>query len=135
MSGPTPLLDFFKRGEVARDVRLLAAQGVLAPRALEQLAILICLLGDPDPEIRGTAEATLGRIPEEPLKAFLARSDVPIEMREFFAGRGILPAEIPAIVFDEPLIEAEPTKSVEQTGPTAPGVSPEDEPARGSLTQ
>ena len=43
MSGPTPLLDFFKRGEVARDVRLLAAQGALAPRAHEQLAILVLL--------------------------------------------------------------------------------------------
>ena len=40
MIGPTPLLDFFKRGEVARDVRLSAAKGELAPRAYEQLAIL-----------------------------------------------------------------------------------------------
>ena len=47
MIGPTPLLDFFKRGEVARDVRLLAAQGALAPRAHEQLAILVLLLEDP----------------------------------------------------------------------------------------
>ena len=46
VSGPTPLLDFFKRGEVARDVRLLAAQGTLAPRAHEQLAILVLLLED-----------------------------------------------------------------------------------------
>jgi hypothetical protein len=48
----TPLFDFFKRGEAARDVKLLAAQGTLAPRAHEQLAILILLLDDPDPEIR-----------------------------------------------------------------------------------
>ena len=51
---PTPLLDFFKRGEVERDVRLQAAQGTLAPRAHEQLAILVLLLEDPDPEIRHT---------------------------------------------------------------------------------
>jgi len=31
----TPLVDFFRRGEVARDVRLLAAQGAFAPRALD----------------------------------------------------------------------------------------------------
>ena len=37
----SPLLDFFKRGEVERDVRLLAAQGALAPRAHEQLSILV----------------------------------------------------------------------------------------------
>src|SRR5947209_6452468 len=36
----TPLLDFFRRGEVAHDIRLLAARGALAPRAHEQLAML-----------------------------------------------------------------------------------------------
>ncbi len=107
MSEPTPLLDFFKRGEVARDVRLLAAQGALAPRAHEQLAILVLLLDDPDPEIRATADETLNRIPEEALKAFLARSDVSVDLREFFADRGVFPAEIPAIEVDEPLIDTE----------------------------
>ena len=108
MSAPSPLLDFFKRGEVARDVRMLAAQGVLAPRAHEQLAILIVLLEDADPEIRATADATLGRIPEAALKGFLARSDVPIGIREFFADRGVFPEEIPTIEAEEPLIDAEP---------------------------
>jgi hypothetical protein len=108
--GPTPLLDAFKRGEVERDVRLLAAQGALAPRAYEQLAILVLLLEDRDAEIRQTADDTLNRIPEQPLKAFLARSDVPIGLREFFADRGIFPDEIPQIEEeaappDEPLIE------------------------------
>ena len=48
----SPLIDFFRRGEVARDVRLLAAQGALAPRAQEQIALLVLLSDDPDPEIR-----------------------------------------------------------------------------------
>ncbi|MBI3492031.1 MAG: hypothetical protein HY047_09655 [Acidobacteria bacterium] len=108
MIGPTPLLDFFKRGEVARDVRLLAAQGGLAPRAYEQLAILIILLEDPDSEIRTTAEETLNNLPVEALQTFLARSDVPIGMREFFADRGIFPDEIPAIELDEPLVDTAP---------------------------
>ena len=105
MTGPTPLLDFFKRGEVARDVRMLAAQGALAPRAHEQLAILVQLLQDPDPEIRHVADATLNRIPVEALQAFLARSDVSIGLREFFGDRGVFPSEIPAIEVDEPLID------------------------------
>jgi hypothetical protein len=105
MSAPTPLLDFFKRGDVARDVRLLAAQGGLAPRAHEQLAILVLLLEDPDPEIREVADATLASIPVAALEAFLARSDVSIGLREFFADRGVFPAEIPAIQVDEPLID------------------------------
>jgi len=107
--GPTPLLDFFKRGEVERDVRLQAAQGTLAPRAHEQLAILVLLLEDTDREIRDTADDTLNKIPVEALQGFLARSDVPVDLREFFGDRGIFPAEIPPIEveFDDPLIDAE----------------------------
>lgn len=106
MSVPTPLLDFFKRGEVARDVRLLAAEGAFAPRAHEQLAILVLLLEDPDREIRTVADRTLSNIPEEALRAFLARTDVPIGLREFFADRGIFPSETPPIIVDDPLVEA-----------------------------
>lgn len=110
MIGPTPLLDFFKRGEVARDVRLVAAQGALAPRAYEQLAILVLLLEDPDAEIRRTADDTLNKIPVEALKAFLARSDVPIALREFFGDRGVFPDEMPDITldFEEPLVDTTP---------------------------
>ena len=61
MSEPTPLLDFFRRGAVARDVRMLAAQGALAPRAHEQLEILVLLLEDRDPEIRLVADTQHGR--------------------------------------------------------------------------
>ena len=101
----TPILDFFKRGEAARDVRMLAAQGTLAPRAHEQLGLLILLLEDQDPEIRSTADQTLNKIPEDALKGFLARSDVSVDTREFFADRGVFPAEIPSIEVDEPLID------------------------------
>jgi hypothetical protein len=111
VSAPTPLLDFFKRGEVARDVRLLAAQGVLAPRAHEQLSILVFLLDDGDPEIRNTAKDTLDRIPEESLKGFLAGTDVSIDVREFFADRGVFPAEIPSLT-EDPLIDADPEAPV-----------------------
>lgn len=113
MSGPTPILDFFKRGEVTRDVRLLAAQGTLAPRANEQLEILVLLLEDPDPEIRQVADATLNKIPVETLQGFLARSDVSIGLREFFGDRGVFPAQIPAIEVDEPLIDTAPAEWVE----------------------
>ena len=100
MSEPTPLLDFFKRGEVDRDTRLLAAEGGLAPRAEEQLSILVLLLDDPDAEVRATAEETLSRIPESAVKAFLARSDAPLALREFFGDRGVFPDEIPQITVE-----------------------------------
>jgi hypothetical protein len=105
MSVPTPILDFFRRGEVARDVRMLAAQGALAPRANEQLEILVLLLSDSDSEIRQVADATLNSIPVETLQRFLGGSDVSAGIREFFGDRGIFPAEIPSIEIDEPLVD------------------------------
>jgi hypothetical protein len=104
---PSPLFDFFKRGEAARDVRLLAAQGGLGVRAHEQLAILVLLLDDQDPEIRKTADETLNRIPSDVLSRFLARSDVSVGIREFFADRGIFPADDAAPDSEQPLVEAE----------------------------
>jgi hypothetical protein len=105
----TPLLDFFKRGEVARDVRLLAAQGAIAPRPLEQLGLLLLLTEDADAEIRDTAEQTLARIPEAPLSGFLARSEVPAEMRAFFVRRGIAVAASPTPDTGAPLVDADQT--------------------------
>jgi hypothetical protein len=85
-----------------------AALGTLAPRAYEQLQILVMLLEDPDAEIRATAEETLNRIPEEALKLFLARSDVPLGIREFFADRGVFPDEMPDITATMTLDAEEP---------------------------
>lgn len=86
----TPLVACFLRGEVPRDVRLLAARGAVAPRAHEQLAILLTLADDPDPEVSGLARLTLEMLPREPLLAFLARPDVPAAMRQWFAERGVV---------------------------------------------
>jgi hypothetical protein len=108
----SPLIDFFRRGEVTRDVRLLAAQGALAPRAQEQLALLVLLADDPDPEIRRATAATLDQLPIEPLRAFLARTETTPEMRKFFADLGIEPAPAApgaasssAVDVDEPLVD------------------------------
>jgi hypothetical protein len=105
---PTPLLDFFKKGEVAREVRLQAAEGALAPNAHEQVAILQLLLEDAEADIRAAAEATLGRIPPEALQAYLARSDVSTATREFFARRGVQPGAVAAADADQPLIDIGP---------------------------
>jgi hypothetical protein len=126
----TPLLDFFRRGEVARDIRLLAAQGALAPRAHEQLGLLMLLVGDQDPEIAGAAERTLQEIPRESLALFLGRTDASTEMRTFFAARGIdaVAAPAPAAESDAPLVDAVPESAPE---PEA-AESQEDE---GTVTQ
>jgi hypothetical protein len=91
----SPLIDFFRRGDVVRDVRLQAAQGALAPSALDQLALLLMLLDDDDPEVAREAASTIDRLPKAPLEAFLVRPDVTAEIRDFFAARGIAGAGTP----------------------------------------
>src|SRR5204863_6114736 len=107
--------DCFRRGDMPREARMLAAEGVLTPRACEQLAILVLLLDDRDRDVRAAADRTLARIPEEALRAFLARTDVPLGLREFFGDRGVFPSEIPPIESDEPLIDTDPEADVVDT--------------------
>jgi hypothetical protein len=128
----SPLLDFFKRGEVDPDIRMQAARGALAPRAHEQLALLILLTGDTDPEVAAAADATIAALPVPSLQSFLARSDVSAEMRAFFAARGIEPAETPAPEADAPILDLGPEP--ETLSPdAAPDAKPrgETEPAAG----
>lgn len=106
----SPLIDFFRRGEVARDVRMLAAQGAMAPRATEQLALLVLLSDDPDSDIARAANATIDALPGAALSAFLGRPDTPKEMREFFAVRGVEPdataaANLAQLNSEEPLLD------------------------------
>lgn len=99
------MLDFFRRGEVARDIKLMAAQGRIAPRPLEQLGILMVLTSDGDADIRETADRTLQGLPANLVADFIARSDVPTELREFFVRRGIQPSATPASDTEAPLVD------------------------------
>jgi len=102
----SPLLDTFKRGEVNRELRLLAAQGAVAPRAEEQFELLVMLTGDADPDVAATAERTLESIPAADVSAILAGNVSP-ETKARFAAKGILPAAAPR-EGDAPLIDSSP---------------------------
>jgi hypothetical protein len=80
---------------------------VLAPRAQEQLGLLVLLSNDADPAIRAATEATIARIPRLDLARFLGRPDVAHEIRDFFAGRGVEPVLSDAPLTDEPLLDAD----------------------------
>src|SRR5688572_13631188 len=121
----TPLLDAFRRGDVAADVRLLAAQGTLAPRAHEQLGLLMLLVSDQEAAIAQAAEATLRAIPPGTLAACLARPEASTEMRTFFAARGVEPAAAGAPDIDAPVVD---------TGPE-PEPAPEQEDERSALVR
>lgn len=101
----SPLIDFFRRGEVASDVRMLAARGVFAPRAQEQLALLLILADDPEPTVAETANRTIDALPVESLERFLGRRDVPRQMIEFFASRGVQPRGMQPLG-DDPLVQS-----------------------------
>lgn len=120
----TPLVDFFRRGEVARDVRLLAAQGAFAPRALDQLALLLVLKDDSDAEIAAAAATTLGRLPRPALEAFLARTDVPGEMRQHFVAQGLTPGGAVADP-DAPLIDTAEGEAATEEEPASAGTEVE----------
>jgi hypothetical protein len=113
-------------------VRLMAARGVLAPRAQEQLALLAMLTEDGEAEIRGAAEATLAAIPNDSLAAFLGRSDIPDGLRDFFRLRGIEP--VPGQEgTDEPLIDASGPPPNQESADAEPEVG--DDAARQGTAQ
>jgi hypothetical protein len=113
----TPLVDFFRRGEVARDVRLEAALGAFAPRALDQLALLLILMDDADGEIAAAARRTIDAIPRAALEAFLARSEVPGEMRAWFERQGVAPGAA-AAKSEDPLVDSAPVDQTPQPSGT-----------------
>ena len=122
----SPLIDFFRRGEVAQDVRLLAARGAFAPRPLEQLALLMWLLDDADPMVAQTARQTIDSLPPIAVGKFIGRKDVPSQMRDFFASYGIQPLEpvpgepeeplLTTPEYDEPLEESSDPKTLSSLG-------------------
>jgi hypothetical protein len=113
----TPLLDFFRKGDVSRDIRMLAAEGAVAPRLHEQVGLLMLLVGDPDEDVSRTAEATLESIPRNKLAALLARPEASVEMRAFFERRGVEPSDggdVEDGTADRVELEAEPETTAEE---------------------
>jgi hypothetical protein len=66
----------------------------------------VLLSDDPEADVRASVAATLRMLPEAPLRAFLARTDIPDEILAFFAGRGITPMQPPSEADTEPLLDA-----------------------------
>jgi hypothetical protein len=119
---------FFRRRLVARDVRLEAAQGRLDVGALEQLAVLLLLEQDEDPEVRAAAAGTLRRLPSNALEALRAAPDAPPDVLALCARHGdteeggpaaaagddaqgldaaLADAEAPSWIDDDPVLQAE----------------------------
>jgi hypothetical protein len=102
----SPLIDQFRRSDTTREMRLLAAQGGLVGTAHEQLALLLLVADDPDSDVAAAVQTTVRALPVEPLRAYLARADAPVEIQQFFGNLGIEPGPVPAADASAPLLEA-----------------------------
>ena len=102
----TPVIDQFRRGEIPRDLKLVAAKGGLVPRALEALALLAMLTEDADPEVAIVSKTTLDSLPKQPLSAYLARTEISPELRTFFERRGVVAAASSDPAAAAPLLES-----------------------------
>jgi hypothetical protein len=126
----SPLIDLFMRGDAARDIRLLAAQGALSTVAHEQLALLVLLTDDQDIEVAHTARATLQALPPAALRVFLAGPGVPEAMKQFFAARGVAPAATATSASASTASSAEgPTPAASAPGASASNASNPSAPA------
>jgi hypothetical protein len=83
----SPIVEVFVKGGLPRDVRLLAARGQVTSDGCDRLALLALLTADEDTAVAATAAATVDALPVQALSEFLGQSDVPADLRAWFAAR------------------------------------------------
>ncbi len=105
LGSPTPLLDLFRLGEVPRDLKLLVARGVVAPRGHEQVAMLVLLAGDREPEVAALAQTTIDLLPRDVLQSLLARGSASADVVAYFASRGVVAGAASATAEEGPLLD------------------------------
>lgn len=128
------MLEFFKRGQAALDVRLMAAQGVVEAPAHELLEILVVLTRDEDDAVRRTAAETLRNLPPDAVQSFLNSGTVSDDVRQYFTQ--VAPAVAPPPVDVAPPGEDGPVDSVGDVDLDDPELVSEDSPVeRDSLVQ
>ncbi len=72
-----PLVEQFRRGGVAREMRLMAAQGVLPLKPEDLVELWTNLVGDPDEAVRTAAQGSLAGFPAAELQPILKSRDTP----------------------------------------------------------
>ncbi len=101
----SPLVDLFVRGDVPADVRLLAASGVIAPRAVEQVALVALMTADADGDVARCARETLAALPVEGVAHLLGRTDTPAGLKAWLAAQGFVPAPATGTDADVPAFD------------------------------
>jgi len=72
-----PLVDQFRRGGVPRDLRLMAAQGLLPLKPEDLVEMWTDLVGDPDEGVRAAADKSLSSFPAAELQPILKSRSTP----------------------------------------------------------
>jgi hypothetical protein len=87
-AGPiNPLVDQFRRGGVARDMRLMAAQGLLPLKPEDNLELFTHLLRDADADVRAAAESSLLEFPSADLLPVLKGRDASVAVLSWAVAR------------------------------------------------
>ena len=98
----SPVVELFERGDVPREVRVLAARGLITAEGRDRLALLALMTRDDDPHVSALALATVDAIPVGALRLFLARDDVPAPLRDWYADR-VMPTIADAALSSDPV--------------------------------
>ena len=81
----SPIVDVFVKGDVPREVRLLAAGGLVTAEGRDRLVLLAFLTTDADVGVAARARQTIAAIPSSALRLFLVRDEVPEELRTWYS--------------------------------------------------
>jgi hypothetical protein len=111
-----PLVAQFKRGGVARDLRLMAAQGLLPLKPEDLLELWTDLISDPDDAVRGAAGESLKGFPASELLPIVKNRDTPEGVLSWAVSSRAEPELREAALQNHSLSD----ETIEQLAPTLP---------------
>jgi hypothetical protein len=111
-----PLVAQFRRGGVARDLRLMAAQGLLPLKPEDLLELWTELVADADESVRGAAEKSLGDFPAAELLPIVKSRDTPVGVLSWAVSKRAEPELREAALQNHSL----PDETIELLAPTLP---------------
>jgi hypothetical protein len=111
-----PLVSQFRRGGVARDLRLMAAQGLLPLKPEDLLELWTELVSDTDEGVRAAAEGSLTAFPVAELQPILKSRETPVGVLAWAVSRRAEPELREAALQNHSL----PDATIELLAPTLP---------------
>jgi hypothetical protein len=111
-----PLVLQFRRGGVARDLRLMAAQGLLPLKPEDLLEMWTALVSDSDEAVRAAAESSLTAFPVPELLPIVKSRDTPVAVLAWAVSKRAEPELREATLQNHSL----PDEVIEQLAPTLP---------------